>query len=333
MRLFPQQRWGDWEDVFGRMAAALVEQQAARRPDAQGPAEVVPVTPEAWYQQGLALLRRGRWPEGEHCLRQVLRERPRHWVAYHNLGVALARQRKFDEAVRCFREFLDHAPDSAEGWTNLGQAYRDAGDEPAAQEAFRRSRHRRHPADTPGRPSPQSDERAATTANPTGELRPTSNGAGTRPKAGPVRQQAPTEHEGHLFGPEDAGRPIRVEISTGELIDKITILQIKSARLTDPEQLRHVREELRLLEVARQGVAVSEELTALTDALKAVNEKLWQIEDDIRAHERRGDFGETFIRLARAVYTRNDRRAALKRKLSAATGSRLLEEKSYAGDP
>ena len=123
---------------------------------------------------------------------------------------------------------------------------------------------------------------------------------------------------------------VTIEIAPGELIDKITILEIKSERIADPAKLENVRVELETLAAARdRAIGPSAEIARLTADLKEVNEALWQIEDDIRDCERDGDFGETFIQLARAVYKTNDRRAALKRGINEALGSRLVEEKSY----
>jgi hypothetical protein len=125
-------------------------------------------------------------------------------------------------------------------------------------------------------------------------------------------------------------RPVSIEIAPGELIDKITILEIKAERITDPDKLKNVRTELASLAAARdRALPDSEELTRLTAELKAVNEALWQIEDDIRECERQRDFGPRFIELARSVYRNNDRRAALKRQMNELLGSALVEEKSY----
>ncbi len=125
---------------------------------------------------------------------------------------------------------------------------------------------------------------------------------------------------------------IVVEIAAGELIDKITILEIKTERITDAAKLKNVRSELETLEqVRRVSVPNSPELTEATNELKTVNEALWEIEDAIRDCERAGDFGPRFIELARSVYRTNDRRAALKRQINELLGSRLVEEKSYAG--
>jgi hypothetical protein len=124
--------------------------------------------------------------------------------------------------------------------------------------------------------------------------------------------------------------PILVEISAGELIDKITILQIKAERLSDARQRANVGRELETLSAARDaGIAPDPEVAALTDSLRAVNEALWEIEDAIRDRERAGDFGERFVELARSVYRRNDERAALKRAINDRLGSRIVEEKSY----
>ena len=123
---------------------------------------------------------------------------------------------------------------------------------------------------------------------------------------------------------------VTIEISPGELIDKITILEIKSERISDTAKLANVRYELELLGAARAGsLTASAELDRLARELKSVNVTLWEIEDDIRACEAAGDFGPRFVELARAVYRTNDRRAALKREIGALFGSKLVEEKSY----
>jgi hypothetical protein len=123
-------------------------------------------------------------------------------------------------------------------------------------------------------------------------------------------------------------RAVSVPVSYGEAADKISILTIKSERLADPAQLANVRKELALL-TAAFDVPRTPALDALFAKLKSINESLWRIEDDIRACERRGDFGEDFIRLARSVYQTNDRRAAAKREIDTLLGSELREEKSY----
>ncbi len=124
---------------------------------------------------------------------------------------------------------------------------------------------------------------------------------------------------------------ISVPISPGELIDKITILRIKSRRMTDAGKLRNVRRELEALlrTWADSGYAAAD-IAAHEVALLAVNERLWKIEDEIRDKERAQAFDEDFIRLARAVYFENDERAAIKRRINSALGSDLVEEKSYS---
>ena len=124
---------------------------------------------------------------------------------------------------------------------------------------------------------------------------------------------------------------ILTAIAPGELIDKITILRIKSERIEDEAKLKNVRTELDILNATlAKDVPASDELSRLDAALQAVNEELWEIEDDIRDCERAGDFGPEFIRLARAVYVTNDKRAALKKEINLLLGSNIVEEKSYA---
>ena len=124
---------------------------------------------------------------------------------------------------------------------------------------------------------------------------------------------------------------LMVPISPGELIDKITILEIKSQRMTDAAKLHNVRAELALLtDTWRVSPFSATDIRAEWDALREVNGKLWDIEDRIRDRERDGDFGAEFIELARAVYVTNDERAVLKKKINTKLGSTLVEEKSYA---
>ena len=123
---------------------------------------------------------------------------------------------------------------------------------------------------------------------------------------------------------------ILIPISPGELLDKITILQIKAARISDPAKLANVQTELEMLnQVWNDSVAMDDEITALAAELKSINEALWQIEDDIRDEERNQRFGERFIELARAVYVTNDERAAAKKKVNLHLNSAIVEEKSY----
>jgi len=124
---------------------------------------------------------------------------------------------------------------------------------------------------------------------------------------------------------------IKVELSYGEMLDKITILQIKSERISDTSKVANVNKELNLLNSLwksdeKSSIDISEEFSKL----KKINEALWDIEDDIRDKERAKEFDERFIELARAVYVTNDQRADIKRVINVKLGSDLVEEKSYA---
>ncbi len=123
---------------------------------------------------------------------------------------------------------------------------------------------------------------------------------------------------------------VSIPISYGELIDKITILEIKSQKITDPEKVKNVRHELN--ELLRVWSAQEESNVGIDDLrqeLKTVNETLWDIEDDIRKKDLRGEFDSEFIELARSVYIQNDTRAEHKRAINLRLGSELMEEKSY----
>ncbi len=123
---------------------------------------------------------------------------------------------------------------------------------------------------------------------------------------------------------------IRVPVSVGELIDKITILEIKSERIKDPSKLVNVRRELELLLQTWSESPLSEyDVSGLRADLRQVNETLWEIEDFLRVKEAEQSFDEQFVEFARAVYVNNDRRASLKRALNELTGSSLIEEKDY----
>jgi len=123
---------------------------------------------------------------------------------------------------------------------------------------------------------------------------------------------------------------IQIPISPGELLDKITILQIKAERISDPVKVANVKTELDMLsKVWSETVEADAEITALTAELKSINEALWEIEDDIRDEERNRRFGERFIELARAVYVTNDDRANAKKKVNLHLNSTIVEEKSY----
>ena len=123
---------------------------------------------------------------------------------------------------------------------------------------------------------------------------------------------------------------IQIPISPGELLDKITILQIKAERISDADKVANVKTELDLLtRVWDDAVEMDDTLRDLTAELKSINEALWEIEDDIRDEERNKRFGERFIELARAVYVTNDDRAAAKKKVNLHLNSTIVEEKSY----
>jgi uncharacterized protein DUF6165 len=124
---------------------------------------------------------------------------------------------------------------------------------------------------------------------------------------------------------------ISVPVSPGELLDKITILRIKSSRMSDANKVANVRIELKVLEETWSASPYARaDIAADVTALLQVNERLWVIEDNIRDKERAQEFDADFIRLARAVYFENDERAAIKRRINSKLGSAIVEEKSYA---
>jgi hypothetical protein len=123
---------------------------------------------------------------------------------------------------------------------------------------------------------------------------------------------------------------ILIPTSPGELIDKITILQIKCERFTDAAKLANVQRELDVLtDACNKAIPPSESLKSLWANLKTCNEALWDVEDDIRICDKSGDFGPKFVKLARSVYQHNDVRCALKRQINQLLGSELIEEKGY----
>jgi prefoldin subunit 5 len=123
---------------------------------------------------------------------------------------------------------------------------------------------------------------------------------------------------------------IQVPVSPGEVLDKITILEIKSERIDDSKKVANVRRELELLDATwRQSVEQDETVNRIHAELKTINEALWEIEDDIRDKERAREFDERFIELARSVYVTNDQRANAKKELNIYLGSEIVEEKSY----
>ncbi len=126
-----------------------------------------------------------------------------------------------------------------------------------------------------------------------------------------------------------------VPISVGELVDKISILKIKQERIKEPTKLTNINLEhdllRRILEEITNNLVTSQhpQLFGLSVKLKNINMIIWDIEDDIRDHERRKDFGPTFVELARGVYHNNDERATIKREINEFVGSTIVEEKSY----
>ncbi len=123
---------------------------------------------------------------------------------------------------------------------------------------------------------------------------------------------------------------ISVPIAPGELIDKITILEIKLERISAQTKLVNIKKELDVLTSAyNESIPISDKLKQLMNELKSVNEDLWDIEDDIRSCERIEDFGDSFIKLARSVYITNDKRMGIKRAINDLLGSEIVEEKSY----
>ena len=123
---------------------------------------------------------------------------------------------------------------------------------------------------------------------------------------------------------------IEVPISPGELLDKVSILKIKTERIGNATKVANVQKELNALEEVRDRcISSSDDLTKLVDKLKEVNESLWDIEDAIREEERRAKFGGTFVSLARSVYIKNDERCAIKRSINELLNSGIIEEKSY----
>jgi hypothetical protein len=128
---------------------------------------------------------------------------------------------------------------------------------------------------------------------------------------------------------------IKVEVSVGEFLDKLTILRIKAERISDPDKLENIRRELVTLNAlwSASSYAGDAALAPLIRDLQGVNETLWDIEDSIRDKEAAGEFDPVFIELARAVYINNDKRAAIKRAINVKTGSAVVEEKSYSAYP
>ena len=123
---------------------------------------------------------------------------------------------------------------------------------------------------------------------------------------------------------------ILVEVSVGELLDKISILEIKKEKIKDPEKLKFINDEYEVLKAElNQNVKSDEKLNDLFNSLKDINSKLWVIEDDKRLCEKNSDFGEKFIKLSRDVHFLNDSRAKIKLEMNNHTGSKIKEIKEY----
>jgi hypothetical protein len=123
---------------------------------------------------------------------------------------------------------------------------------------------------------------------------------------------------------------ILVEVSVGELFDKISILEIKKDKIKDEEKLKYIIDEYNLLkEQMADKVKLNEKLSGLFDTLKDINSKLWVIEDDKRLCEKNSDFGEKFIKLSRDIHFLNDKRASIKLEINNQTGSKIKEIKEY----
>jgi len=122
---------------------------------------------------------------------------------------------------------------------------------------------------------------------------------------------------------------MKVEISNGELLDKFSILEIKMGNITDPSKLTNIENEYKELTSDCTDLLRDSTISSLYSELKSTNQKLWVVEDDIRECERRKDFGQEFVSLAREVYFTNDERARVKKEINLASGSSLVEEKSY----
>jgi len=133
-----------------------------------------------------------------------------------------------------------------------------------------------------------------------------------------------------ITGSITLSQKVTAEISYGELIDKITILTIKSERITDEHKLKNIYTELQSLhETCINYIGSREDVAELQELLKKINEALWDIEDAIRVKERKKEFDNEFVEIARSVYVTNDQRCAVKKQIDTLLGSHLTEEKSY----
>jgi tetratricopeptide (TPR) repeat protein len=242
----------------------------------------------------------------------------------------LHKQGDFESAAALYREVVAADPGRAHAWYLLGVCCQSLGHHEEAEASLRQATERQ-----PGHPETHNQlgvvlalqdrlEEALVCFRRALALKPDDPAIGNNLGRALLRQEKDADPKQGLEG------VVSVDLSPGELIDKITILEIKNERIGDPAKLRNVRTELAGLRDARaRAVNSSPELASLEAALRAVNESLWEIEERIRAHEKNHDFGAAFVALARSVYRENDRRAALKRKLNDLLGARVVEEKSY----
>ena len=123
---------------------------------------------------------------------------------------------------------------------------------------------------------------------------------------------------------------ILVEVSAGELLDKISILEIKKEKITDSEKLKFINDEVNVLKaIANKNIKISGKIDTLFKSLKDINSKLWVIEDEKRMCEKNSDFGEQFIKLSRDIHFLNDDRAKIKLEINTHTGSKIKEIKEY----
>tara|TARA_B100000886_G_C20418012_1_gene490124 strand:+ start:200 stop:574 length:375 start_codon:yes stop_codon:yes gene_type:complete len=122
---------------------------------------------------------------------------------------------------------------------------------------------------------------------------------------------------------------ININISIGELIDKITILEIKSIKIKDKGKLKNINFELQMLEKELKKISLNSEIIEMQKELYETNLRMWKIEEDIRVYEKSGDFGPKFIELARSVYQENDLRSEIKKNINTLSRSKIIEEKSY----
>ncbi|HQU43782.1 MAG TPA: tetratricopeptide repeat protein, partial [Pirellulales bacterium] len=240
-----------------------------------------------------------RWRRVMMCGVAVPGEKHSHgnlMLDLYNAGRQYRQSGDLPRAEAAFRELLSLEPTNAEVWLALGSVCRELGKHDDALNAFQR----------------------AVTFDP--ELAQAHNNLGNVLRELGRTDEAPAEKLG-LAAP---AAPLAVEVAPGELLDKITILEIKAERISDEAKLRNVHTELQTLRAVQdRHLPRLPALDALTADLKQVNEALWQIEDDIRDEERQEEFGARFIELARSVYRQNDRRAALKRQINELLGSRL----------